>query len=396
MTRLRPALMACALAVAVAPLPLPLGAQQTVETAAPTPDADQLFAVAEQYRTGQGVLQSYAKAADWYLIGVEQGDMRAMHQLGRQLIAGLGVQANPEQGLALLELAAQSGRADILLDLANALLEGASGAPDPQRAAQVYALAVQAGSDEAAVSLALLYQEGQGVDQSIERAIELYSGPAERGHARAQNNLGLIYARGGDVPQDYAKALELFTKAAEQDLPSGLRNLAAMHENGFGTPHNEALSQQLLRQAASGGSGQIFLQTDPRIQPIAPEDVDRTFQLAALGDPIANLIAGLYLSERAQNDNIQDLRAAGQAFETAAKRGLPAAMANLGMMMFEGRGVLQDFVEGYAWLTVAASLGQPEALAIRDQLSTVMTIAQINAGQARAEVLWTQTTGRAP
>jgi TPR repeat protein len=118
-------------------------------------------------------------------------------------------------------------------------------------------------------------------------------------------------------------------------------------------------------------------------------------EAAQSGDPIASFNLGLALMAT-EEISVAQQRAAADAFALAARRGLPAAMANYGLMFFEGRGVLQDFTEGYAWLTVAVSMGLPDALELRDQLGRSMTVGQINAAQSLAEGLWQEITGRAP
>ena len=64
-------------------------------------------------------------------------------------------------------------------------------------------------------------------------------------------------------------------------------------------------------------------------------------------------------------------------------------MVNLGLMSFQGRGRLQDFVDGYAWLARAAAAGLPGVSDIRDQLAERMTPEQIQRATrlARGEAL---------
>lgn len=376
--------------------PIALGAQDIdrLTEAASSGDAAAQYMLAERYQTGDGVLQSYARAAQWFALAAEQGDHRAQYELGRQLVGGLGVAADPSVGLALLRAASESGDRDHLFALGQALQAGVGTQPDPSSAAQAFGAAVDAGSDEAAVALALLHYAGDGVEQSVAKTIELLTGPAERGNATAQNNLGLIYARGDAGTTDYETAFKWFNMAAESGLTEGLRNLAAMYENGFAVPVDETRAQALLRQAAAGGSSALTYFSDSRLAVPDPQEIERYARAASVGDPISNFNLAMVLVVQPQVGG-PEMRAAAGAFQTAARRGIPAAMANYGLMMFEGRGVLQDFVEGYAWMTVAVSMGLPGALESRDKLAQVMTVKQINQAQGLSERLWQDITGRA-
>ena len=367
---------------------------EAVRAAAAQGSAEAQTELANRYRDGTGLLQSYARAALWYSKAAEQGDPQAMHGLARLLFSGVGINADPGAALALLTTAAQDGDPEALLDLGSALELGLAAAPDPEKAAAAYQLAADKGFDPAAVALGFLYQNGVGVSQDIPRAISLYTGPAKRGDAKAQNNLGLIYARGHGVAQDYGAAYRYFEQAASAGLPEGLRNLAALYANGFGVAVDEAKSDALLRAAAQRGEAIAFFH-DPRL--LAPTlDQIETYAVGATnGDPVASYSYAMLVTASAGASGAEFAQA-GRAFQQAAAKGLPAAMANYGLMKFQGRGVLQDFVEGHAWLTVAASLGLKEALEVRDRFGAALTAEQLNAAQARAEVIWQETTGQVP
>ncbi|MEL7115718.1 MAG: tetratricopeptide repeat protein, partial [Pseudomonadota bacterium] len=198
------------------------------------------------------------------------------------------------------------------------------------------------------------------------------------------------------VPQDYGMAFQWFERAAAGGLPDGMRNLAAMYANGFGTEIDEARSDALLRQAALGGDIEsVSFFSDARLQPADPALTEAYATAAALGDPIASFNHGLVaIWDDAATG--QAYRTSADAFRVAAQDGIPAAMANLGILMFEGRGILQNYTEGYAWLTVAVSMGLTDALDLRDRLGATMTVGQLNAAERRAEEIWESVTGTAP
>ena len=364
---------------------------QDIEAAALDGPAEVQFQLGERYRTGNGVLQNYAKAARWYELAAKQGDQSAAHELGKLLISGLGVAQDTEAGVELLAIAVEAGNANAMNDLAQVFLADQENTESAKQAAILLEAATAAGHTDAPVTLALLLQSGRGVEKNIARAIELYHAPAEAGNPIAQNNLGLLYARGETVEQDFTSAREWFERAAESGNPSAMRNLAAIYQNGFGVEVDEDRANELLRAAAAGANVVAFV-FDERLKPADPQDLQSYVSGANAGDPIASFYLGYMLVHQPDAD-ARLLRQAARAFDTSARKGIPASMANLGLMMFDGRGVLQDFTEGYAWLTIAASSGLPDVVDMRDGLAASMTIDQINAAQAMAEKLWNEIQG---
>ncbi len=395
-------LLAAVLSISGAP---PVFAQ-TVDPAPPDAaaeagEAEYAYRLAETYRRGIGVPQDYARAAELYRQAADQGHPGAQNALAGLYANGFGVARDAARAFELVSKAADSGQAEYLHTLATLIETGTGTGADPARAAELYRQAADLGWMPARVALAVLYQEGKGVAQDIPHALELYTAPAEAGDARAQNNLGLILARGeGGVAQDYAKAAEWYARAADQGLPDAIRNLAVMYQNGFGVPVDEAEAARLNRLAAlapgqtatpEGDAAGIALLYDPRLLPPDAALVSGYVAAARAGDPVALFVLG-YLRARAAG-SAAGLREAAGLFRQAAQKGSAPAMANLGLMMFEGRGVLQDYVEGYKWLSLAAISGLPGTEALRDRLAARMTPAQINAANALAQEVW---DGNAP
>ena len=344
------------------------------------------FQLAEKLRIGIGVLQDYSAAAKLYAASAAQGNYDSQASLGALLIQGLGVQQDAETGFGLLVSAANSGKAEHYFTLATAYLDGAGTARDPSKAAEYFERAVQQNHIPAMVALGTLYQNGDGVEQDIERAAELYAPAVKAGHPRAQNNLGLIYACGEVVDQDYELAREFFELAAQAGLAEGLKNLAALYQNGFGVEVDEDRANALLRIAAQGdadgNSGAISFLKDPRLPAPDPAQSEYYASTAQFGDPISLFQLANLIVNGAQTST--DYRSAARAYKAAAEKGLPAAMANLGILSFAGKGVLQDYVDGYAWMTLAAAGGITDAIGIRDQFRSSMTVDQINQANALA------------
>lgn len=362
------------------------------------------FAEATRHHSGTGVLQNFASAQALYQQAADLGHAAAQNRLGQYYHAGLGGAPDQQQALRWLRAAAAQGDPQHIFDLATALEQGADGSSDPGRAAVLYQQASTLGHVDAAVSLGVLYQNGTGVAQDPQRALALYQGPAAQGHARAQNNLGLLYVRGTGVAQDYSRAAALFAKSAAQGQVTAMGNLSVMYGNGFGVAQSDAKAADWERRAsqqrqASALGGAIAANGapcgfDPRLTrpdtgPSADNDLQARQRAAEAGDPVAQFLTGWQLCHRAAA-SAGDLAAAARWFRAAAGKGHGPSMANLSGFYLQGRGVPQDYVLGYMWLTLAQSAGHPLPLADSAALRQRMTSAQINDAQQRAASLWQQ------
>lgn len=339
---------------------------------------------ATQLHNGNGVPQNHKKAFSLYKQAADLGDVDAQNQVGKYLFEGRGVTADPEAALIWLRTAAQSGNPDHLFDLAVALETFGT----PEDAATHYQEAANAGHMESIVSLGVLYQNGTGVTQDYEKAVALYVAAADAGHARAQNNLGLLFVRGHGVAQNYEQAVALFAASADQGLPQAMTNLGVMYDNGFGVAQSDEAAAEWYRRGGRGGadtaSGPVY---DPRLAAPPTTDVDRaaTFEAARLGDPVAQFLAGWMLLERAESG---DSQAAGLWFAAAADRGHVVSMANLARLHFLGQGVLQDYVSGQMWATLALAGGLPQAERMAQSMGIVVSPEQLAAAQELAAQRW--------
>lgn len=382
----------CPLALAIALSTAPALAQGDLRAAAEAGDLTAQLALAEQFENGDGVVQNFARAAQWYDRAAEAGSREAANRLGRLHHAGLGVPRDFPRAIALLERAAQSGTPDHLYDLALVIETTQTDEPALIRAAGLYRRAAEAGHLDAAVSLGVLLQNGKGVAQDFAEAAALYQGAAEAGHARALNNLGLLYVRGDGVPQDYDRAAELFNAAADKGLPEALTNLGVLYENGFGVPQSDELAATYYRRGGQGGADPqdaARLVYDVRLAPPPSDEAGlKALEKAArAGDPVAEFQVAYLVLEDAQRDPRRDVRAA-LMMRRAAEAGHAPAMVNLALLYFRGFGLPQDYVLGQMWLVLAGTSGFDGSAGLSAHWTARMTADQINDAQARAEQKW--------
>lgn len=377
-------------------LSLPVWAQQpdgpplaALEVKAEKGDPEAQFALGQRQHDGVDTPQDFAEAARWYALAAAQGHAGAQNQLARYKFEGFGGPQDIAEALRLFEAAASSGEAQYVFDLAKVLEQN----PDTiQRAASLYTQAAEAGNLDAAVSLGVLYQEGRGVAQDYTRARALYEEPAAQGNARALNNLGLFYVRGTGVPQDYARAAEYFSAAAELGLPTAMTNLGVLYENGFGVPLDEARAKELYRAGGRQQTPEAAIEPtliyDDRLQPLdmTQDALEALQSRAQVADPVALFQLGWVLLQ-SPDAPFQNQFQAAALFTAAAETGYGPAMANLGTLYFEGKGVPQDYVLGQMWLLRASAAGVAEARGLSGRFMQKMTAGQINQAQLLAKAI---------
>lgn len=359
-------------------------AVRLLEPLAGAGDASAEYLLGKVHLDGLGVPQDFSAAARWIAKAAEKGHAPAQNALGRLHAEGLGVARDGKAAVVWMKRAAEQGNPAHQYDLALLLDDARLGVEDKIEAVRWFEAAAKQGLPAAKTSLGLAYQQGSDVQKDLARAAALFSEAAEAGDARAQNNLGLMLARGEGVPQDYERAVGLFEKAVAQGQTQALYNLGVMYENGFGVAQNEAKAMELYAKAGQRGgttatdivSGEGFLY-DPRLLPLDPAAAkpEHFAEGASSGDPLAMFLFA-YLTATDASRSGGPARAASW-FEKAAELGLPAAMANLGLLHLRGQGVPQDYVLGYMWLNLAVAAGLPEAASIRDRVGSAMTPAQL-------------------
>ncbi|PYG27238.1 SEL1-like repeat protein [Pelagimonas varians] len=360
----------------------------TITSMAEQGDANAQYALGLKLLEGSGLLQNFALAASWMEKAANQGQMTAANRLGQMYFSGIGVRKDRAKALHWMQTAANAGDSRFIFEYGTVLEKTAQNEDDLGLAAAQYLQAFDMGESAAGVSLAVLLQGGQGVPQDLPAALRIYTQAAEQGDAQAQNNLGLMYVRGEGVDQDYARAFELFDAAAKQGLAVAKGNLAVMYENGFGVDVDEPMAHQLTIDAARSKAEMASVAPvyDARLMPIeANDDTIQLLQVAAqAGDPVAQFQMAWLIVTSAE-PGFEQSQMAARLFRASAEAGYPPAMANLGLMYFNGQAVPQDYVLGQMWLVLAGSAGFEPALNMNFAFANRMTPAQTAEAQKMAQ-----------
>lgn len=144
-----------------------------------------------------------ASTAEWMALPIDDlrslahgGDLRAMEELARRLVSGIGVPQDTQSGAGWLLRAAEGG------------------------------------SPAAAFNVGVMYERGFVVERDSAKAIEWYQKAADGNVAVAKHNLALLLRDGKGVPQDGKKAIELLRSAARQGMTASMFALGDIYERG--------------------------------------------------------------------------------------------------------------------------------------------------------------------
>ena len=106
--------------------------------------------------------------------------------------------------------------------------------------------------------------------------------------------------------------------------------------------------------------------------------IDAIFQLIFTAVIASDLEAGLSAMEQ------KDYATASAKFHSAAQQGNARAQSNLGVLYFEGQGVLQDYTRAHMWFNIAAANDGENSEKNRDIVASKMTAQQIEQAQRMA------------
>lgn len=174
-----------------------------------------------------------SQAAVWVRMAASAGIAAAQLRLGRMLLAGEGVERNPEQAFAWFRRAADQGDIDAVNMLGRCHENGWGVPVNPGLAFAHFRQAAAQGHDWALYNLGHCYLDGLGVGRDADQAYLCYRQAARQGHGRAMNLLARCYEEGWGVAPSRRKAGAWYRRSARSGYFRGQYNWACLlHEAG--------------------------------------------------------------------------------------------------------------------------------------------------------------------
>ena len=158
---------------------------QQIEALAEDGEADAQYEIGLFYFDGNGVLQDYQIAREWFLLAAEQEDVFAQEILGDMYRDGLGVQRDYRVAIEWYRRAAEQWLATAQYKLGLLYLEGTGVSPDHYEAFRWFKSAAAQGYSDAQIRIGDMYAQGIGVEIDDALAYMWFYIPALGGCAEA-------------------------------------------------------------------------------------------------------------------------------------------------------------------------------------------------------------------
>ncbi|HDZ8929714.1 TPA: sel1 repeat family protein [Aeromonas dhakensis] len=313
----------------------------------------------------QGKLVS--ECLDWFEHTAKLDHAEAQLVLARWYSKQLGADTD---AIKWLERAAELGNRDAQYLLGERYQQGRGVTKRPDLA--------QRWNDKAAAQQqpdALLWQAKQVAPAN---AFAAYQRAASAGSAEAELWLGKAYLAGKQVPTDPALGRYWLELAASHGSHEAEYQLSLQQVD------REQQIEWLARSAEGGVTQAWFELAEIQHKQGALEQARASYARAAQqGHIAAQYTYGEML--RLGQGSKEDYALALKQYRLAAQQGDRMAQYRIGTLREEGLGAPRNRVHAYAWLSLAATEGMPEAVRARDELEAVMTKPEVKQAQKLSE-----------
>ncbi|MEN9532287.1 MAG: hypothetical protein RIQ83_1511, partial [Pseudomonadota bacterium] len=209
-------------------------------------------------------------------------------------------------------------------------------------------------------------------------AFTAYQRAATAGSAEAELWLGMAYLAGEQIPTDPALGRYWL------ELAAGHGSHEAEYQLSLQQVEQE-LQLYWLEKAANGGVTQaLFELAELQQDQGALEQARASYANAAQqGHTAAQYAYGEML--RLGQGGKEDYTLALKQYRLAAQQGDRMAQYRMGTLREKGLGAPRNRIHAYAWLSLAATEGMPEAMQARDELEAAMTKPEVKQAQKLSE-----------
>ena len=187
---------------------------------------------------------------EWCKKAADLDNTKAMVELARYYLFGIGVKVDKAEGMKLLHKAAEKDETGAMLLLAEVSFD----AGKEKEAFEWYKKAADLGEPNAIFGVGRCYFTGRGVKKDEQAGMKLLLKSAELGSVEAQYFVGVAYLNGVIIKENKTEAEKFFKKAADQGHPDAMVELGNIYTDQ--KKPEEAVA--LYRKAAELGNAEAM------------------------------------------------------------------------------------------------------------------------------------------
>ncbi|MBF0186717.1 MAG: SEL1-like repeat protein [Magnetococcales bacterium] len=301
---------------------------------------------------------------DTLKLKAQQGDAKAMMQVGERLESGTGIKQNLTQAISWYKKAAELNIPNAQYRVGIAYKTGEGAPIDLETAAKWFRRAAEANNPQAQVELGLLLESSKDPKLKAE-ALTWFEKAAQKGVAQAQYKMGHAFQTGQGKKQSDTEALQWHLLAAEQDIAQSQYALANAFLLGKGTARDNVKSARYMLRAAEKGIADAQYRYGMFLNKGIGVEKDRNsaalwfFKAAEQGHMEGQFRAAIAYDkgEGIRRDSVQAFR----WYSASATQGYLKAQLIVAMMYYVGQGVPKDYFQAAKWFQKAANQGSVEA-----------------------------------
>lgn len=222
------------------------------DMAASKGSSEALFLLGEHFESGEGVERDMKRAIECFETAAKAGYNPAQSKLG-YIYKNDTAFLDSERSIYWNNKAAENGDMRALCNLGLAYEFGNGVEKDPKKAFDLYQQSARLGYDRGMYNLAFCYMKGNGVREDHWQAAQYFEKAAQKGHVNAMYNIGVMYLNGDGVNKDCKRAAEYFYRAAQNNNIESIFYLGYCYLNGLGVKKYPAMAVHYFRKAADGG-----------------------------------------------------------------------------------------------------------------------------------------------
>lgn len=220
------------------------------------------------YLYGRGVDVDNDKAISYLLISGESGNSYACYNLYKLYADGTNPKHDPALAAEWLLKAGIAGKTESYIILANRYKTGDEYfAKSDAESMKWLELAAQSGDVDAMIEAAGDFEKGTGTTIDLVKALRYYLLAADKGSVLACNCCASMYEEGRGTDKNFYRAETYYKKAIDKGNDWAKYRLGCMYINASGSKFDAIEAERLIKEAIDGGLNQILVDSTllPRV-----------------------------------------------------------------------------------------------------------------------------------